>query len=141
MSTICHRSHCRGDQCHGRGRWCFYARLRDGFPSNSWFISHIRYTAAFLYHLLTRDIQRRTVKRILPSSSTAEVTSASTNVATDEDVQASLIDESFSGRQQTSVQHDTEVEEFQSEVRDFIQNLCVPSTAAPVNTAAYLFLG
>jgi len=69
------------------------------------------------------------------------VTSASTNVATDEDVQASLIDESFSGRQQTSVQHDTEVEEFQSEVRDFIQNLCVPSTAAPVNTAAYLFLG
>ena len=128
MGTICHRDHCRAHK--QRGRWCGCGGLHDRFHFNSWFINHIHYTAAFVSRLLVPDRQR-TVRRILPAST---VSSAST--ADDEEVRTLTEDASYSSRQQTSEESEwSGVDEFQNEVRDFIQNLHVPSTTSTASVS------
>lgn len=111
MSTICHRRHCRGSE--GYGHWC-HCGLHGKFRFNKWFTSHVRYTAALVSRILMPDV-RRTVKRILPPSS---VPSASVAEADE----TSVSDLCSSG-QEANDQHDTESEEFQKELLDFIRNL------------------
>jgi len=134
MSTVCHRKHCRGFQHHGR--WCGSGIPHDRFHFNKWFVSHIHYTAALVTQLLIPGAQR-TVKRILPPSTVAStsVASSSASVA-DEDEGETSSDASYSSEQQTCNIHDVELDEFQDELRDFIRNLHVPSTsdATSVNT-------
>ena len=142
MSTICHRGHCRGSE--GYGHWCHCGllstgRLHDGFHFNKWFTSHVRYTAALISRLVMPDIQR-TVKRILPPSA---VPSAPRTVA--EVDETSTSDSCPTGQetsdQETSDQYDTEFEEFQNELRDFIQNLHTsPASEMPVSMLSHLML-
>ena len=73
---------------------------------------------------------QRMVKRILPPSSVS-----STSAAADEEVRTDSEDASYSSRQQTSEESEwSRVEEFHNEVRDFIQNLHVPTSTASVST-------
>jgi len=123
MSTICHRHYCRGSE--RRDRWCGCGGgFHGGVHFNKWFTSHLHYTAELVSRLLMPDAER-TVRRILPTSA---ISSSSASVADDEEVEASS-DDSCSSGQQTSQQHDAELEEFQNELRDFIRNLHISSTS------------
>jgi len=131
MTALCHRSHCRGSQ--QRRHWCGHGisttdGLHGRFHFNKWFVSHVYYTAAILSHLFMPDA-RRIVKRILPASSSASSASAA---SVGEDKTSSSDDCS-----PMSETHDTELEEFQNELRDFIHNLHFSSTSdVSVSTVA-----
>jgi len=79
---------------------------------------------------------QRMVKRILPPSSVS-----STSAAADEEVSTDSEDASYPSRQQTSEESEwSGVEEFQNEVRDFIQNLHVPTTSTASVSTVFTYL-
>ena len=124
MSTICHRRYCRSVERHSH--WCRCSGLTTGglherFHFNKWFISHIRYTAEFIYQLLMPDAQR-TVKRILPPSA---VTSVSADPEEPTDTRSVS---SYSSEQQTSETHETDLDQLHNDLYDFINDLHFPST-------------
>ena len=131
MSTLCHRSYCRGFQQHDH--WCGCGILKtgglhDSFQFNKCFASHVRYAAAFVSRLLMPDAQRA-VKRILPPS-------AVSSTFDEEDHETSSEHSSCSSDQKTREKQDVELDEFQNELRDFIKNLRTPSTSdASVSTS------
>jgi len=119
MSAICHRDHIRGfpQLGHCCGHNISVTDILDNkFHFNKWFTSHVHYTAAFVSRLFMPDVQR-IVKRILPAS----ITSSSHEGHVEEDETSS--DDACSSSEHTDETRDTELEEFQNEVHDFIQNL------------------
>jgi len=133
MSTICHRRHRRGTS-EGYGHWC-RCGSHGKFRFDKWFTSHVRYTAAIVSRILVPDV-RRTVKRILPPSSVpSSLPSASVAEADETSVRGSC-----SPGPETNDQHDTESEEFQNELRDFIRDLHTLSAfEVPVSILSVLF--
>lgn len=137
MSNVCHRSHCRDFE--GSRNWCHCSLLTTGhlpdeFCFNKWFTSHVRYTVAFVSRLFMPDL-KRTVKRILPSS--AEPSASAPIAETDETSDSDL----FPSGEETVDQHDTESEDFQNELRDFIRNLYTPpASEKPVSMLSDLKL-